>query len=674
MTGEPQRDDEPDFLDDFIIEDDAAAKDDDLDTLFEDPKPGPVPLQASGKPGEPKPAPDAEDVLFTDHTVGLSPSETFAKAPDFAEQAPSTWQGETLDLGADSASTLGVPVDDDAGTPADRGEAAPAEAEAEDAFEAELESLLQAEDEFALDSEKELELIDPAEPSVAGAAPAEPLAADTFVLDDGEGLWQEGTGEPSSAAAAGDEAGELELLEPNEALRMIEAIESGEPLESAVVDAAPTEPGWEPLPGASMDELAEVTEVDEVASAEDAAEPVDGAAAAQTELPRPALVGGLQPAAEATELEELYAEAGAGDAGPQLVGGSRQGRRGLRLVGSLAASLAVVAALAMVLLQPQWFGLRFDPEQVQSVQVQRPKVDVVVPTPPAPVVPAPVVPAPVVPTPVVPEPTAPTPVAGPAVSSSNQGQGQVGTATGPAAGTPPVAPVEATPEPVVPPVQQDPTPTVVPVPVPVPSEVEPAWPVAQGAPPRQDAGAPNPGLVRIGEDLLVGAHEKGEVRVVDGMIPGSRAFAQLHNGNYFIGSVKHADKDRITLRVGTGEVTLAMASLAKLTALGSADYDELQKVTSGFVRLRNNNRLVGGILSGIADDHVVLEFRSNRVMLPKSAVGEVVEGEDDAAVRLGTTREEEDWVQKLAERQLGTGAPPVEAKPATPPAGPRGNR
>mgnify|MGYP000075343360 CR=1 FL=1 len=38
--------------------------------------------------------------------------------------------------------------------------------------------------------------------------------------------------------------------------------------------------------------------------------------------------------------------------------------------------------------------------------------------------------------------------------------------------------------------------------------------------------------------------------------------------------------------------------------------------------------------SGIADDHVVLEFRSNRVMLPKSAIGEVVEGDNDAAVRL----------------------------------------
>lgn len=681
MTGEPQRDDEPDFLDDFIIEDDAAAKDDDLDTLFESPAPGPVPPRAAGKPAKPgepaaagAPQEDAEDLLFTDHTEGLHPSETFAKGPDFAEQAPSSWQGDGLDLGTAGGGAAGIPVDDDAGTPADRGEAAPPEAAAEDAFEAELESLLQAEDEFALDSEKELELIEPADPQAAAAAAGEATAADTFVLDDGEGLWQDGSSGPAPmpAAADGTEDEGLEPLDPQQAVEMIEALEAGEPRDRVADEAEPTEPGWEPLPGASMDELAEVGEV---TSAEDeaAAEPVeDEPQAAEAVLPRPALVGGGAPAADAAELEELYAEAGAGEPAPQLVGGSQRGRRGLRLVGTLAASLAVVAALAMVLLQPEWFGLRFDPEQVQTVQVQRPKVEVSVPTPPAPAVP------------VAPTPDQPTVPDAP-VTPTNPGNGQV-VATEPVVAPPPVAQTEpikvvdpqppTTTDPVpVPPVAADPTPAVVPVPIPVPNDTEPAWPVAQATPDPKDDRARAPGLVRIGEDLLVGNQEKAEVRVVDGMIPGSRAFAQLHNGNYFIGSVKHADKDRITLRVGQGEITLALATVAKLTPLGSADYEELQKVTSGFVRLRNNNRLVGSILSGIADDHVVLEFRSNRVMLPKSAVGEVVEGEDDAAVRLGTTREEEDWVQKLAERQLGTGAPPVETRnPATPPASPRGNR
>lgn len=77
-------------------------------------------------------------------------------------------------------------------------------------------------------------------------------------------------------------------------------------------------------------------------------------------------------------------------------------------------------------------------------------------------------------------------------------------------------------------------------------------------------------------------------------------------------------------------MTLRNFEVARLTELGSSDYEQLQKAASGFVRLTNNNRLVGGILSRIADDHIVLEFRSNRVMLPRSAIGEVVQGESDA--------------------------------------------
>jgi hypothetical protein len=119
------------------------------------------------------------------------------------------------------------------------------------------------------------------------------------------------------------------------------------------------------------------------------------------------------------------------------------------------------------------------------------------------------------------------------------------------------------------------------------------------------------------------------------------------------------------------------AELAKLTALGSSDYEELQRVTSGFVRLRNNNRLVGSILSSIADDHIVLEFRSNRVMLPKNAIDEVVQGEGEGGVRLGTTREEDDWVRQLSERQLGQpqagpGPAGTGAGKTAPPAPPRG--
>jgi hypothetical protein len=81
---------------------------------------------------------------------------------------------------------------------------------------------------------------------------------------------------------------------------------------------------------------------------------------------------------------------------------------------------------------------------------------------------------------------------------------------------------------------------------------------------------------------------------------------------------------------------------------------------------------VGGILSQIADDYVVLEFRKNRVMVPRSAIGSLVKGDDDLTVRLDTTGEEDEWLRRLAERELGTGQPmmppsPTTQKPALPP-------
>jgi hypothetical protein len=151
----------------------------------------------------------------------------------------------------------------------------------------------------------------------------------------------------------------------------------------------------------------------------------------------------------------------------------------------------------------------------------------------------------------------------------------------------------------------------------------------------------------------------------------SCANARVHNGNYFIGSVKNAEANRVTLKLTNGEVTLEAAEVARLTALGSADYEALQQATSGFVRLTNSNKLVGGILRQIADgdDHIVLEFRSNRVILPKSVVGAIVQGEPAQEVRLEVTREEDAWVKTLAERELEakkTGTAPSEPPPAAP--------
>lgn len=666
MSAEPQRDDDPDFLDDFIIEDDGTAKDEDLDTLFEDPSP--LPNQAKATPPGQVPAttppgvPDADDLLFTDHSQGLQASESFPPAPGFAEQANSSWQGDGLEL-----DPPGVPAE------AERALQAPLGQDAEASFTAELDSLLQSEDEFALDSEKELELIETSDSLLDGAVPAEEM----IVIDDGAGTWQEG--DAVEATAANTEESTTE--EGEAALPLVDG--ELEPIESVADETAATEPGWESLPSTSMDDLAEVDEVarDEGETGEVAAEELEEPVVDAAPARRPALVGG---GVAPDENEELYAESA--PSGPTgVVGGRQRSGRTLRLVGSLAASLALVAAGAIAVLQPEWFGLRFAPEQVQSVQVQRPRVDLEVPPPPPVAAEVAAVVPQVRPDNPVTEPPVPPPVPPPVEPPPADPKGQV-VVVDPVPVTPPPVVVEPVVEPVVAPpvspVASAPTPVVVPVPKAAPVDGDPHWPVGKPTSNGKHVavaaipnGASPPGLVRIGDDLMVG-QEDGKGRAVEGMLPGSRAFAQLYNGNFFIGSVKFASHDQIVLRVGTGEVTLQVASLSKLTELGSSDYEELQKVTSGFVRLTNNNRLVGGILSSIADDHVVLEFRSNRVMLPKSAIGEVVQGEGDTPVRLSTTREEDDWLRRLVERQLGTGTAPNEPKvpPAAPPAGQRGNK
>ena len=42
-------------------------------------------------------------------------------------------------------------------------------------------------------------------------------------------------------------------------------------------------------------------------------------------------------------------------------------------------------------------------------------------------------------------------------------------------------------------------------------------------------------------------------------------------------------------------------------------------------------------------------------MLPKSAIGEVVQGEGELGIRLDLTREEDEWLKQLAERQRALG-------------------
>jgi hypothetical protein len=669
MSGDSQRSEDPDFLDDDFVIEDLAGKQEDLEQLFTTP--------AQSAPVSPDAPPDADDLLFTDHTQGLSPSEQFQGRTPFAEQAPSQWDGQNLELDSE----LGVPPAEaePAANPVAETPLDPLLKEAEAEFTAELGSMLQAEEDFALDSDQELE--------VEGATGADGVSefeqSGPFVLDDGEGAWQqdETASTPAAASGGGSEAEsvepELEAVasadgdeaEATESDAGEQEIEAMPVLESTTGDDATAAEGWEPLPASNVDQLAEVGEV----------ERKDGDTAVE---PEPALVG----AAAAAEVEghDIYAEQ-AEQPGRMLVGPRSDRRRGKAVWLSLAASVTLIGGAAAVVLRPEWFGLAFAPEQVQQVQVERPVVKVAVPTPAPLANPNERKPAPKVepkPEPKVEPKTEPKvePKAEPKAEPKVEPKVEPTTEPKVEPKTEPKAEPKVEPK-VEPTVVTLPAPTTEPVattpqpapsgPLPVvtaPTTREPdAWPAPETKPSATLTSPKSSSpLVRIGDDLMVGDVVPGTGKptsVVDGVMPGSRAFAQLHNGNYFIGSVKSTGADRITLRVDDGEVTLNTDELSRFTELGSADYEELQKATSGFVRLTNNNRLVGGILSRIADDHIVLEFRSNRVMLPKSAVGQVVQGEDDAGIRLDVTREEDDWVRQLVERELGSGVNPAETKP-----------
>lgn len=733
MSGDIHDSDDADFLDEDFVVEDIAGKNEDLEDLFVAPGPGSAPAaqaapaareaevrgddvppdgpsDAPGDDAAVAATPDEEDMLFTDHTVGIDPSERFGERPGFAEQASSEWNGEALEL------------DDEVGVPATSAAAEAAAfdvelAKAKDSFTAELDSMLRAEEDFELDSDKDLEVI---RDEAAGDGISEFEQSGPFVLDDGDTLWRDELAEREAAQPVGrevpvdDDAGVEAGADDEVALPLREAAQ--------FADEGEPDGGWEPLPGTTVDQLSEVGEVQRA----------DGDYGDESDVAVAAAPGSedLEDLGD-VEGHDIYAEE---DDEAVVVGGAAvRSRRVLHLFASLAASLLILGGGAAVVMRPEWFGLEIAPERIERVEVPRPRVVVAVEEPPAPAtVVAPGDPDdggqppasggdpsgsdpsgsdpsgsdpttdPGVPPvePVLPgDPGAPTdpgsptgtgPGTDPAAPSDGGAAGAGGTATTPTVpagggiagttpgggagpdgvgvGTDPVAvgpstaPSTAPDVPVVPDAPQG----VIEAPPGGPTTT--AWPVANGpvaAGTSTDGGQP---LVRFGEGLLVGQlGSAGDrpVAAVDGVLPGARAFAQLRNGNYFIGSVKCVVGDTITLHVEQGEVTLATAEIVSLTELGSADYEALQKATSGFVRLTNNNRLIGGILSRIADDHVVLEFRSNRVMLPKSAVGEIVQGEAESAVRLDTTHEEDSWLQKLVERQLGTGkGVAVEGEPA----------
>jgi len=734
MSGDSHPNDDADFLDEDFVVEDLGGKNDDLEDLFD----APTNKQDAADDDEQEGAePDSDDLLFTDHTQGIDPSENFEGREAFAEDSEARWDGEELDL--DEAVTS-----DDVGGSGDAvgadGVEDPVFDDAKEQFTEELDSML-AEEDFGIDSEDELELVDAGD-GEDGISEFE--QSGPFVLDDGDGLWADDDAlaedpQPETVEAEADDEmfAAAQLSEEPEELETLESVEEPmlnddalDAVEMQLLDATGDEEGgagWEPLPRTSVDALSEVDEVQRTDDEEEehdlsGYEDDDGIYADSEEVAADATVPVARSPQDLEDVEghDIYGEDEEEEA--VVVGGpiARRSRVWGTLV-SIAATLLLMGGAATVVLRPQWFGLSFEPERVERVEVDRPRIEVAVVEPPSPFDEPPagdtdqqVGQA----DPATNDPSgegAPTDVPAPQTgedggqkvadagqentpangeqtpeTSTDPNVGEVGQ-PGPVAVTDPtVAPQPVDPQPVDPQTVQ---PQVEPIaaqagegegveaqqPVVVtPPKGEPAWPVEQ-APETpvvaQRGDVAGSQLARFGDGLMVGDLSAGNSRIgeaVDGVLPGSRAFAQLANGNYFIGSVKQVAAETITLRVESGEVTLKNADIVQLTQLGSTDYEELQNATKGFVRLTNNNRLVGGILSRIADDHIVLEFRKNRVMLPRSAIGEIVSSdvETGSNVRLDTTSEEDDWLRKIAERELGTGQG-VELEPESLPPGTR---
>lgn len=652
MSGEHSRDDELDFLDDdFVLEEDvvegappaapavndprhavtaaepatptesATASDEaDLDELFAIP---------AGEATADEVSDDAEDVLFA--VPAAAPAATFGEPVEFAETAPSEWESETFDLAAEA------------------GHEAPLSREAVDAVTEELERELAAigndEVDLVVDSDEDLELVDAPELAAselrAAISPADRSEESAAAFGD------------EHAAAAADE--ELPTLEPwDDSEGVAASPEAGvADYVDGEVAAEPIDPEWAPLDAAALADAE--PEVENPYAAEYYAQ--------ETELAN-------------SEGSDLYVEDEAQAELAPVIGGPRQQRRWGPILTSVAASLAIAASGAVVVVRPEWFGLSFAPEMVPAAQVERPQL-------------APPVTAPALPALPVAEPSGPAAIQSPADDAA--GGAAAGSGVTPVPVEPDVPPgTEPVPQPQAQPAEPASTPTQPePAPVVVAHQVPTIEPIAPSpAPPATLPGVPVPvvvksdpqpldtqKLVRVDDHLLVG----GQIELppqkpvlADGVTIGSRAFAQLDNGNYFIGSVKRIDEASLTLKLDHGEVSIPNETIVRLAKLGVGDYEALIKMTQGSVRLTNNNKLVGSIVSDIADDHVVLEFRSNRVVLPKSAIGGIVEGADDSGVRLDTTKEEQDWLRKLVEREIGTGQGPslVKTAPVAPNAAP----
>lgn len=452
-------------------------------------------------------------------------------------------------------------------------------------------------DELAIDSEQELELID-------GYATPDTVSkkADEVTHPDGEGSDEIALDDqPVEMAQQGDDLMEGEVYVLDEG----ESVEGAEGVVAESVDGEHE--------GEVVSEEGDVVE-EQFAQAE---EPMEHPDLDNVEAPSFEEEFATQSAhVEHTEQGQEQMETESAEPIAVAVAPARTGRI-FKLFTKVAVAAALVVGGGVVVLHPEWVGLTLEPELVERVQVARPNT-----------------------TPRVPKPVAPVTDAQPAV---------------PGVETAPVQPSNVEQPQPQQAAQVEPQPVVTPVPV-VPTPV-PAQPQAEGNLADQlAANSTLPRYLPAGESLWIGQYDGGSRGTAEwaSVAPGSKAFAQLENGNFFIGSVKAVAADALVLSVKQGEVMLPRAEIRKVTTLDSRDYADLQRATQGFLKLSNDNRLVGEILETVGDDHYVLQMHSDRIVIPRSEVQQVVQRGGNEGLRFGSLGDEEQWLRDVAGRQLET--------------------
>lgn len=611
MSGETNRAED---FDDFILDDEPAMLG--LGGMFaQQPGDAAFPVQESGE----------NAVLF--EAAGANPDHgAFGDLREFSEGDMTSWEGHTL-----QPEEIGIPVESDGFDP----------------LTAHVEDLIQDSGDLQLvDEESQL-----AAPTPEDDLFAEPLEQDAVAADD------QATAHPCTVLVDGHFPGALQQGDGWESIEL-----GGSPGEEQETPAWVGEEPHEVAADGSENE-AYAAQESQAWEAEAAPEQAwdDGAVACEDAVEEPVEAVEEEPVEVPVEAEPEPEFAGAldgvdADHGPEAAPVLPMRRRWGGMQTAAAAALLLFGAGTAIAVDPSLFGMEsivgpglFAPEQDDDLAVVTPR-PATKPLPRPVAAPGPVAQPPREATPTPADPVAIAPVApkvAPAVSEPTLQRPE------------PVAVVEPVTAIRQPAVQVEPVPAIEPV-----ASVEPTPSVV---PPVAMADAPEAATqaydevvqrtIRVSDSLQVGGfvpQDAGTATTVADLTPGASALAHLHNGNYFIGTVKAVDAAMVTLKLEKGEVTIASGQIRKVSKLGSTEFLELQRSVTGFVRLSNNNRLVGSILSSVADDNIVLEMKSDRIILPKSAIDEIVKQPEQGEVRFDLGESEEKWLQDLAERQLRT--------------------